>query len=83
MSSPQDFHLNFKFQDISFDIDLAQGKKSDHSVKINGINYAVLGDEEKLQRACEILNTISLDSISSFPCEAPQLVVVILPQKTL
>ena len=37
-------------------------EKSDdpvHSVKINGVNYAVIGPEEKLKEICEQLKALS------------------------
>lgn len=63
MSTPQKLHVSFRHLNTEYDINLLQGQKSDHTVKINGVSYAVLGEKEKLDAACEILNSISLDSI--------------------
>jgi len=65
MSGPQELHISFRHLDTDYDINLQKGGKSAHSVEINGISYAVLGEKEKLDTACEILNSISLDSIST------------------
>lgn len=60
----KDFHVNFNHEGINYNLNLVKGEKSVHSVSINGINYVVLGKEETLDKACEILNSISLDSIT-------------------
>ncbi len=65
MSGPQELHVHFRHQSTNYDLHLVKGDKSDHSVEINGVTYSVLGDEEKLKKACEILNSVSLDSISN------------------
>lgn len=65
MSSPNELHINFGYKGITYNLHLVKGEKSDHSVEINGTTYAVLGSKEKLQTACEILNSILLDSITS------------------
>ncbi|MCH9626370.1 MAG: hypothetical protein S4CHLAM123_15670 [Chlamydiales bacterium] len=65
MSGPQELHISFHQQDTDYDLTLVKGGKSDHSVKINGVTYAVLGNKEKLATACEILNSVSLNSISN------------------
>lgn len=65
--TPQDFHLNFSYQDVNYDVKLVhtQDKESEYSVRINGISYALLGEEEKLPVAYSILNSIQLNSIKS------------------
>jgi|GEM_PF-2113171 len=65
MSGPNEFHLSFDHKDTTYDIHLIIAEKSDHSVKINGVTYAVLGSKEKLQMACEILNSVPINAISS------------------
>lgn len=65
MSSPQEMHLRFQHLGTDYNIDLVKGEKADHSVEINGVVYAVLGDQEKLETACKILASVSLDSITS------------------
>lgn len=65
MSGPQEMHMSFRHLGIDYDINLVKGEKSDHSVEINGISYAVLGEKEKLDTACKILKSVSLDSISN------------------
>jgi hypothetical protein len=65
MSIPQEMHISFQHLGADYNIDLMQDEKSDHSVKINGISYAVLGDQEKLKTVCEILASMPLDSITS------------------
>lgn len=61
----KNFHINFNFNNIHYDIDLVEGKKFEHSVKINGSNYNVLCNKGNLEIACKILNSIKLISISS------------------
>ncbi len=65
MSGPQELHISFQHLGTDYNIDLVKGKSSDHSVKINGVAYAVLGDKEKLETACKILASVSLDAITS------------------
>jgi hypothetical protein len=65
MSGPEQIHISFRHLGADYDIKLVKDAKSDHSVQINSSNYAVLGEKEKLDTACEILNTISLDSITN------------------
>lgn len=65
MSSPQELHVNFRNQGIDYSIDLIPGLQSDHSVKINGVTYAILSDAEKLESACKILESVSLEAISN------------------
>ena len=65
MSGPQELHISFRHLDTDYDISLIKGEKSDHSVEINGVSYAVLGEKEKLDTACKILNSVLLDSISN------------------
>jgi hypothetical protein len=65
MLSPQEFHITFSHKAIDYDINLVKNGNSDHLVTINGVVYAVLGDKEKLKAASEILNSVSLDSISN------------------
>lgn len=65
MSGPQEMHISFQHHGTNYNIDLVKGKPSDHSVEINGVAYAVLGDQEKLETACKLLSSVSLDSITS------------------
>lgn len=65
MSGPQELHISFRHLDTDYNINLLKGGKSDHSVEINGVSYAVLGEKEKLDTACKILKSVSLDSISN------------------
>lgn len=65
MSSPEELHVSFRHQGTDYNVDLIKGGKSDHSVEVNGVTYAVLGEREKLDTACKILNSATLDSISS------------------
>ena len=58
-------HISFQHYGTDYNIDLVKGKPSDHSVEINGVAYAVLGDQEKLETVCKILSSVSLDSITS------------------
>jgi CubicO group peptidase (beta-lactamase class C family) len=60
-----DLNVSFRHQGVNYDIKLVQGQKSDQSVQINGISYTVLGDAEKLETACKILRSLSLDTVSS------------------
>lgn len=62
MSSPEELQLNFRHQEIDYDIKLVKGGKSKHSVELNGVTYAILGDENKLDKAREILQSVSLES---------------------
>lgn len=63
--SSKDFNIEFIHQNEIYDLNLVEGEESDHSVEINGVSYAVLGEKDKLDTACEILKSLSLDSISS------------------
>lgn len=65
MSSPRQLNIKFTQSNVSYDVSLIRDKKSEYSVKINGISYAVLGDKEKLKTACEILNSVPLNSITN------------------
>ena len=65
MSGPQELHISFRHLDTDYDINLIKGEKSDFSVMINGVYYAVLGEKENLDTACKILKSVSLDSISN------------------
>jgi hypothetical protein len=65
MSGPQSMHLRFHHQGADYDINLIKGKKSNHTVKIGGVTYAVLGKKGQLEAACAILRSVSLNSISS------------------
>jgi len=64
MSGPQEMHISFQHHGTDYNIDLVKGKPPDHSVQINGVAYAVLGDQEKLETACKILSSVSSDSIT-------------------
>ncbi len=62
MSVPDNFHVSFGYEGTAYDLNLVKGRnneKSDYIIKINGITYSVLGDEDKLATACKILNSIS------------------------
>lgn len=63
MSFPNESKIRFIHNDTNYKINLVKEGKSSHSVKINGVTYGVLGDKEKLNKACELLNSVSLDSI--------------------
>lgn len=65
MTSPNQMNVSFRHLGTDYHINLVQGKKSDHTVEINGMTYAVLGDKDKLKTACEILNSIPLRDISN------------------
>lgn len=70
MLGPQEMHLSFQHLGTDYNIDLIKGKPSDYKVEINGVAYAViesseLGDKEKLEMACKILSSVSLDSITN------------------
>lgn len=65
MSGPQELYINFRQQSTDYNLTLVKEGKSDYSVEINGVAYAVLGNKEKLATACEILNSVSLNSISN------------------
>lgn len=66
MSGPQEFNISFRQSGTDYNLKLVKGTQSDHSVTIKGIQYAVLGDDEaKLKSACDILSSVSLDSIYS------------------
>lgn len=58
MSSPEQIDISFSKSGTDYHIKLVQGKKSDHSIEINGVSYDVLGEENRLKTACEILNSI-------------------------
>ena len=64
MFGPQEMNISFHHLGADYNIHLVRGGKSDHSVEISGVIYAVLGDKEKLDTACKILNSVFLDSIS-------------------
>ena len=85
MSLPEEFHLSFEHQGTHCNIDLVKGTPADHSVKINGINYVVIGDDGILSTACEILKSVSLNSISNLDDLKNRLSVrgnISFPQKT-
>lgn len=65
MPEPDEFRVKFQHQGSDYDLRLVKGEKSDYSVTINGVRYAVLGDKDKLKTACEILESISLNSVLS------------------
>lgn len=65
MSAPQEMHIRFQHLGTDYNIDLVKGSPSEYSVKINGITYAVMGDQEKLEMACKILSSVSLESITN------------------
>ena len=70
MSSPQELHLSFRHLTTDYDIKLVKGGESAHSVEINGVRYAIMGNKEKLNpeklnKVCEILKSVSLVSISN------------------
>ncbi len=59
------FHVDFSYLGKDYNLDLVAGNKSEHSIEINGISYTILGEKEKLSTACELLKSISLDSIQN------------------
>lgn len=65
MSIPEQLHVSFRQLDVDYDIKLVKEGKSEYSVKINDTTYAVLGEKATLEKACEILNSVSLDLISN------------------
>jgi hypothetical protein len=65
MTSPQELHISFRHLGADYNINLVKGGHAVHLVQINGMSYAVLGDEEKLKAACKILGSVSLESISN------------------
>lgn len=65
MSGPQELNISFRHRDTDYNVDLVKGQKSDQCVEINGVSYAILGDKKRLEAACKILSSVSLDSISS------------------
>lgn len=65
MSSSNDYHVNFVHQGHVYDIDLKEGITSAHKVTINGKTYAVLGSSDKIDSACQLLKSISLEAVTS------------------
>ncbi len=65
MPYPKELNISFQYLGDDYNISLVRSEKSDHSVEMNGFSYVVLGDKDKLDKACEILKSVSLDSISS------------------
>jgi CubicO group peptidase (beta-lactamase class C family) len=65
MSSSQDYHINFVHQGSNYDINLIQSGISAHSVIINGMTYSVIATEQQLEVVNQILDSISLESLSS------------------
>jgi len=64
MSGPQELNISFQHLGTDYNINLVKGAKSEHSVDINGISYAVLGEQEKLVRLVNF-KSVSLESISN------------------
>lgn len=65
MSSPLELRIRFSHLDTNYDIRLQRAKPSEHSIKMNGLNYTVLGDQDKVEAACKILNSLTLNDISN------------------
>lgn len=65
MSIPKEILISFQHLGTDYNLHLIRDKKADHSVEINGMTYAVLGDKEKLEMACKILKSVSLEALSS------------------
>lgn len=65
MTIPQQMNIIFRHHGIDYTINLVKSKDSDHCVAINGVSYAVLGEEGKLDAACKILGSVSLNLITS------------------
>jgi len=58
MSNPQELHISFRHLDTDYDINLVRDEKAEHSVEINGVSYAILGEKNKVNAAYEILNSV-------------------------
>lgn len=65
MSAHQNYHINFNYHGINYNIDLIAEQKADCMININGVAYAILGDTENLNTAQIILNSVSLDALQS------------------
>ncbi len=65
MTTPKELHAHFRHLGTDYALNFVKGEKSKYCIQMNGTSYAVLGDEEKLKRACEILESVSLETISS------------------
>ena len=65
MFIPHELHINFQLQGNDYDISLVKGDKGKHTVEINGATFTVLGNEDRLHSACDILKSVSLESISN------------------
>ena len=64
MSGSENFRLSFSYNDEKFI--LLRSESSDRqSIKINGVNYAVLGKKQKLNDVVKLLSSISFESILS------------------
>ena len=64
MSGSENFRLSFSYNDEKFI--LLRSESSDRqSIKINGVNYAVLGKKQKLNDVVKLLSLISFESILS------------------
>lgn len=62
-SSGKGFHVSFRYNNEIYQ--LGKGENSDHTIKINGVTYTVLGKEGKLKDVCKILQSASLESVLS------------------
>lgn len=65
MPSNSDYNITTTNKDETYNIKLIQGEISDTTVVINGITYSVLSDKEQSEAVKKILNSISLESLSS------------------
>lgn len=66
MSIPKEMQISFQHLGTDYNLHLVRDKESEHSVEINGISYAVSGgDKEKLDMACKILKSVSLEALTS------------------
>jgi CubicO group peptidase (beta-lactamase class C family) len=65
MNAPEKMNIRFQHLGTDYHLNLVKGGQSEHFVELNGVNYAILGDKEKLQTASNILRSLSLESITS------------------
>lgn len=61
----KDLHVELSYQGNPCQFDLVEGKKSDNSVTINGVGYAVVADEGQLATAKQVLSALSEKPIPS------------------
>lgn len=67
MFGPQELGIRFSYSGADYNLNLVRSnEKSPYSVVINGLSYAVLGEENKLSTACELLSSALKTPISNF-----------------